>query len=46
MLTHVFANACFIIEFFVHNTVNSLNLDVDHNLDELSEGGPSFKITD
>ena len=32
----------YVIDFFVHNTVNSLNLDVGHNLDELSEGGPSF----
>ena len=46
MLTHVFANAWFIIDIFVHNTVNSLNLDEDHNIDELSEGEPSFKIPD
>ena len=31
----------------MHNTVNSLNLDEDHNIDELSEGEPqSFKIPD
>ena len=47
MLTLVFANAWFIIDIFVHNTVNSLNLDEDHNIDELSEGEPqSFKIPD
>ena len=46
MLTHVFTNAWFIIDIFVHNTVNSLNLDEDHNIDELSEGEPSFKIPD
>ena len=45
MLTHVFANAWFIIDIFVHNMLNSLNLDEDHNIDELSEGEPqSFKI--
>ena len=27
-------------------TVNSLNLDESHNIDELSEGGPSLKIPD
>ena len=32
---------------FVHNTVDSLNLDEDHNIDDLSEGEPqSFKIPD
>ena len=38
MLTHVFANAWFIIHIFVHNTVISLNLDEGHNIDELIEG--------
>ena len=30
----------------MHNTVNSLNRDEGHNIDELSEGGPSFEIPD
>ena len=46
MLTHVFANAWFMNNIFVHNTVDSLNLDEDHNIDELSEGVPSFQIPD
>ena len=47
MLTHVFANAWFMNNIFVHNTVDSLNLDEDHNIDDLSEGEPqSFKIPD